>query len=69
MTLKKKLTKSEFRQLADKILMRLSLEVMPSGPTAKKNTSNGWSGPRVIPCISAALICLTISPTPRALSP
>ena len=29
MTLNKKLTKSEFRQRADKILMRLSLEVMP----------------------------------------
>jgi len=29
MTLKKKLTKSEFRQRADKILMRLSLEVTP----------------------------------------
>jgi predicted phage terminase large subunit-like protein len=29
MTLSKKLTKSEFRQRADKILMRLSLEVMP----------------------------------------
>ena len=28
MTLNKKLTKSEFRQRADKILMRLSLEVM-----------------------------------------
>jgi hypothetical protein len=29
MTLNKKLTKSEFRQRADKIMMRLSLEVMP----------------------------------------
>ena len=29
MTLNKKLTKSEFRKRADKILMRLSLEVMP----------------------------------------
>jgi len=29
MTLKKKLTKAEFRQRADKILMRLTLEVTP----------------------------------------
>jgi len=29
MSLNKKLTKSEFRQRADKILMRLSLEVTP----------------------------------------
>jgi hypothetical protein len=80
MTLNKKLTKSEFRQRADKILMRLSLEVMPfwadseekhkqrlSGPTAKKSTSSGWSGPPVIPYISAAPICRTIFPTARRL--
>ncbi|HEX9883906.1 MAG TPA: hypothetical protein VGA79_08065, partial [Desulfobaccales bacterium] len=36
MTLKKKLTKTEFRQRADEILLRLSLEVAPFWPDSEE---------------------------------
>ena len=47
MTLNKKLTKSEFRQRADKILMRLSLEVMPFWADSEdKQTTTAGAGRR-----------------------
>ena len=68
MTLKKKMTRTEFRKRADEILMRLTMEVNPSGRTATRSRPKGSSGPRPTPSISAAPICPTIFPICRRLS-
>ena len=69
MTLNKKLTKSEFRKRADKILMRLSLDVMPfwadSEEKHKQRLERAASDPLYLPHLSAALF----PPRPGAFSP
>ena len=65
MTLNKKLTKSEFRQRADKILRRLSLEVMPFWGDSEEKQKHRLERAKGDPYISAAPICPTTSPTAR----
>ena len=65
MTLNKSLTKSEFRQRADKILRRLSLEVMPFWGDSEAKQRQRLERAAGDPLISAAPICPTTSRTGR----
>jgi hypothetical protein len=61
MNLNKKLTKSVFRQKADRILMRLSMDVTHFWEDTREKRDQRLQRAAPTPCISAGPICPIIS--------